>query len=259
MRHIITTTLLLIFLTCSSVAQSGFETEETYGVIYNKELTFDFRLHTNGIFALAMNKAKIKTYYRTTFYQVELGTLKHPKESRNNNRSLGSFQNNPGGAYVFGKQNSLFVARGGWGEKRYFSEKQERRGVAVGMSYMGGVTLGVLKPYYLDLKVNQDGDLIFVRTPYTEQYADAFLDTGNIINSSGFRYGWNDLSVIPGGHAKIALHLDWGAFDEFVKALEFGFMLDVYYKKVPIMVEQADNQMAFLNVYLAFQFGKRSN
>lgn len=257
MRKIIVTFFSILVLGTTAFSQSGFDNEELLGIVYNKEFTFDFRFHTNGIFSFAYNRAKIKSYYKTNFFQVEVGTLKHPKESKNNNRII-SFQNNPGGSYSFGKQNSLFLARGGYGQKRYFSEKQNRKGVAIGISYMGGVTLGVLKPYYLDLKVNQDGNPIFVRTPYTEEYADEFLDVFSIINSSGFKYGWNDLSFVPGGHAKIGVHLDWGAYDEFVKGLEFGFMLDVFYKKVPIMIGE-DNKMAFLNVYLSIQLGKRSN
>jgi len=181
--------------------------------------------------------------------------LRHPKESRNRNSNI-SFQNNPGGTYTFGKKNSVFVLRGGFGQKRYFSDKQKKRGVSVGMSYLLGATLGLTKPYYLDLKVPRDGEEIFIRTPYVDEYAEEFLDIRRIINSSGFSYGWNELGVVPGGHAKVGLHLDFGAKDDIIKALDFGFMLDVFYKKLPIMVSE-DNKMAFLNVYLSLQLGKR--
>lgn len=254
---IITISLLLVL---PAFSQTGFEDEDLKGVVYNKEVTVDFRLQTNGYLSIALNKARIKTYYKTNYYQLELGILKHPKESRNVNTKnqliLGEYQ---GGAYSFGKQNSMLVARGGYGQKRYFSEKQSERGLAIGISYMGGITLGVLKPYYLDLLVQGDGSAVeFVQTPYTEEYATEFLNVNNIINSSGFRHGWNGLSVVPGAHAKLGVHLDWGAYDEFVKALEFGFMIDAFYKKVPLMITE-NNKVLFVNVYLAVQFGKRSN
>lgn len=249
-----------LLLSLPIIAQTGFDNEELKGVVYSKEFTVDFRMHTNGYLAIALNKARIKTWYKTNYYQIEVGILKHPKESRNLNTKnqliLGEFQ---GGAYTFGKKNSMFLVRGGYGQKRYFSEKQNEKGLAIGISYMGGFTLGILKPYYLDLLVSEDGSSVeFVQTGYTEEYATEFLDVNSIINSSGFRHGWAGLSVVPGAHAKVGVHLDWGAYDEFVKALEFGVMVDAFYKKVPLMVSE-NNKIVFVNVYLAVQFGKRSN
>ncbi len=257
MQRLLIIIISLLFIGIQGFSQTGFEGEEELkGIVYNKELTFDFRFHTHGFFSLAANKAKIRTYYRTTFYHLEIGTLKHARESKNNDLGI-SYQGYQSNDYVFGKKNSLWVVRGGYGEKRYFSEKQERKGVAVGISYLGGVTLGLLKPYHLNLRINDgDNNFTLVRTSYNEEVHDDFLDVYNILGSSGFRYGWGGIRPIPGVHAKLGVHLDWGAYDEFVKALEFGFMVDGFYKKVPIMISE-DNKFLFVNVYLALQFGKR--
>jgi hypothetical protein len=61
---------------------------------------------------------------------------------------------------------------------------------------------------------------------------------------------------MPGGSASVALHMDWGAFDEFVKAVEIGAILDVFPKKLPILISEENNQV-FLNFFINFQFGKR--
>ncbi len=258
MKQFFSILFFLSFYGFHSIAQEeGFEDDGLIGIIYNKELTMDLRFHTNGIFSVALNKAKIKTYYRTTFYQLEVGTLKHPKESRNSDLGI-TYQGFESSAYTFGKQNSFYLVRLGFGEKRYFSEKQERRGLALGMSYMVGATLGVLKPYHLNVRINDgDGNFSIQRMAYSEEFHDEFLDVYNILGAAGFKYGWNGLRPMPGLNAKLGVHLDWGAFDEFVKALEFGFMVDAFYKKVPIMVSEK-NRPIFLNVYLALQFGKRS-
>ncbi len=257
MKQILGLIVLLSLFIPNLDAQDGFDNEELKGVIYNKEFTLDFRFHTNGLFALAVNKAKIRTYYRTQFYQLELGTLKHPKETRNNDLGI-SYQGFSSSSYSFGKQNSFYLLRAGYGEKRYFSEKQEERGVAVGLSYMVGASLGMLKPYYLDVRFNDgDGNYSIQRVRYSEEIEDSFLDVENILGASGFKFGWTEPSFIPGVNAKVGVHLDWGAFDEFVKGLEFGFMIDGYYKKVPIMITEK-NKFLFVNVYLALQIGKRS-
>ncbi len=259
MKQIFSLFLILSLGLLSLQAQeTGFEDDGLIGVIYNKEVTVDLRFHTNGIFALAINKAKIKTYYRTTFYQLEIGNLRHSAESRTNDPGISTPQGFSSSSYYFGKRNSFYQVRLGYGEKRYFSEKQEHRGVAIGMSYLLGVTTGILKPYYLDAWVDSgDGNFTIQRIPYSEEHHDVFLSVPHILGSSGFKYGWNGISVMPGLHAKVGAHLDWGAYDQFVKALEFGFMLDAFYKKVPIMVSEK-NKPYFLNVYLALQFGKRS-
>ena len=72
-----------------------------------------------------------------------------------------------------------------------------------------------------------------------------------VVGGAGFGYGFDGLSITPGGHAKVGLHLDWGAFEEVVRAVEVGIMLDVYAKEVPIMVSE-DNKPYFINLYFCF-------
>ena len=62
---------------------------------------------------------------------------------------------------------------------------------------------------------------------------------------------------IPHKDKNIAYHMDWGAFDEMVKALEIGLMVDVFSKKAPIFVSGEQNKQIFFNFFINFQFGKR--
>jgi len=176
-------TLFFLFFFTGADAQGTFQPKRIdntpVGIIYDKEFTFDIRLHTYG-FALGLNIGRIKTYYRTRFYQFEIGEL-----------------------------------------------------------------------------------IEFISTEkYSDENASFFLDDRNIFGSAGFSRGLKEISLVPGFHAKAGVHLDWGAFDEFVKAIEAGFMLDVFVKKIPILVENndivnAENRPFFLNLYLNIQLGKR--
>ena len=139
---------------------------------------------------------------------------------------------------------------------------------------------GFLKPYYLEITRSTDPGTAFISTEkYSEENADAFLNIRQIFGSSGFSKGLGELAFLPGYHAKIGVHLDWGAFDEFVKAIEVGVALDVFYKRVPLLVhvnqEVADimtvscphltpptvesnpNRPFFLNLYVTLHLGKR--
>lgn len=258
--------VLLGLLSFSLLGQTTFQSnkfgQDRTGVIYKKEVSVDTRLHTNG-FSLGMNFGKIKTYYRTDYYHVDFGRLKHIKEFRQQSFESSGFAGFGNyGAFVFGKQNDFLALRAGWGQKRYYSEKAKIRGLAVGFSYEVGPTLGFLKPYYLDLKYRIDNGIEFVTRSekYSEANKDIFLNQLSIQGATGFQKGLAELSIIPGGHAQIAAHFDWGAFDKIIKVLEVGVMLDVFYKSVPIMVEvdNVENRLYFLNLFINLQFGKRT-
>ncbi|MEM8908260.1 MAG: hypothetical protein AAGD05_10480, partial [Bacteroidota bacterium] len=85
MKRMIPTCLILFFFTATVLAQNTFQPKQiagnNVGIVYDKEFTFDVRLHTHGL-ALGVNFGRIKTYYRTRFYQIEIGELRHPKEER---------------------------------------------------------------------------------------------------------------------------------------------------------------------------------
>nr|MBS0038315.1 hypothetical protein [Saprospiraceae bacterium] len=248
----------VIFLPFLLVGQTTFQprapVEPAIGVMYSEETVFDLFIHTSGIGA-GVKFGEIEAYHRTTFYHIEFGTMKHPKEVRQSNRiSLFSVLSRP---YIYGKQNSLYTLRAGMGTKRYFSEKARRRGIAVGVSYQYGATLGILKPYYLELRSERDGPFGQVRSErYSENNRDRFLDRNLIEGHSGFFKGISELGFTPGVHVKGGMHFAWGAFEERVRALELGLQIDLFFSDIDIMIIE-DNKPYFINLYLTLQFGKR--
>ena len=129
------------------------------------------------------------------------------------------------------------------------------------MSWEFGPTLGLLKPYFLDLGFPTGNGNIRTYRPerYTEANHDIFLDRSRIGGAVGIGRGWSELSIRPGVHATASTHFAWGAFDEFVKAAEAGFMLDVFFGNTDILVEVdgVENRPFFLNVFVNLQLGKR--
>lgn len=266
LKHIFSLVIPLLLIGVSTTAQQTFNTDrniydEPQGIVYDRETTVDFKLHTNG-YALGINFAKLKTYYLTRYINFEIGELKHHKEFRQS-FDFQAQASRVSRAFIFGKQNNLLVLRGGIGEKRYFSEKARRKGVAVGVSYSGGPALGLLKPYYLELRSADISNGLMIRSEkYTEDNAATFLDISRIHGSSGFAKGLSELSIRPGVYGKAGVHFDWGAYDEFVKAMEVGIMFDVFLQSMPIMVESplaenVENRPYFVNFYLNLQLGKR--
>jgi len=245
-------------ISAQSIVQPKQLDYSSMGILYSKEKVFEIRPHSNGG-AISMQFGNIKTFYKTHFYQFDLGFLRHPKEYR---QSVTFNSSNPfartSNSYTYGKQNYFVVLRGGVGKKIYFSEKARRKGVAAGVSYELGPSIGLLIPYYLELsrlEENGSDDYISVER-YSEENKDVFLDNSKIIGPASFFRGFGNMSALPGVHARLGAHFSVGAFDKYVKAVEMGIMIDAFFKPVPIMVIE-NNAPAFINGYLAFQIGKR--
>ncbi|MDQ3016096.1 MAG: hypothetical protein M3R25_05180 [Bacteroidota bacterium] len=228
------------------------------GILYNEEKVLELRPHSNGG-VIGVQFGKIPAFYKTRYYQFDLGLLRHPKEYR---QSITFNSGNPftrsANSFTYGKQNHVVVLRGGVGQKRYFSDKAKRKGVAVGVNYQVGASIGIIKPYYLHLsRLEDDGFTDYVSTEkYSEENRDLFLDDTKIIGPASFFKGFDEISVIPGLNARVGAHFSLGAFDQYVKAFEMGIMVDAFVRRVPIMI--IDNNMpVFINGYLSFQLGKR--
>lgn len=226
------------------------------GIIYNREKTINLKITTNRGIAPGVEFGKLQTYYKTTCFHINAGDIRHPKEQRQSAPPSPNYSLRP---FIYGKRNNLLAVRMGWGAKRYYSEKARQKGVAMGISYALGPTLGILKPYYLALRRKSDNPTQSRVTyeKYSDENASAFLDNTLIVGAGAFTRGFSEISFLPGGNAMLAFHMDWGAFDEFVKALEVGVMADVFIKKAPLMVSDAQNNRTFVNFFVNLQFGKR--
>ena len=258
--------LILLLASISLIAQKSFQPKqvdfEWKGIVYRNEITGNATIHTNG-YSIAYNKGKIKTYYKTNYYHMELGYMYDSREQRQNKNIPLDFRISQ--SFRFGKQNQLYVLRAGKGTKRLITDKAKRKGVAIGYNYEAGPAIAFLKPYYLELiyTVEQDGRFFNeLRTEkYSEDNAAKFLDYNSVFGGAPSSKGWSELKVVPGIQAKMGLFFSLGAFEEYAKSLEIGIMGDFYIRKIPIMVEteRISAKPYFLNFYATLEFGKRTN
>lgn len=223
------------------------------GIVYDREMSFPITLNSNG-FSAGINFGKLKTYYKTSYWGLELGYLRNPREHTLSRR--GSAFGNGNSSYIYGKQNSLYPLRIHKGWKFYHSGKGKKKGVAIASIYEIGATAGITKGYLLQVGLSNDINKQRQFIAY-EDYPEVFLNQSRIEGNGGFKRGWNKAKVYPGLNAKVGLHLDWGAFEEYMKALEVGLKVDVFGTKVPILTPPAQNTQVFLNFYLALHFGYR--
>lgn len=233
-------------------------------IVFRQEFAVGGLIHTNG-WGLSLHFVKIKNINAKTIREISIYDIQHPKERRAPGLSITG--QSSANSYIYGKRNNLFAINASTGKIRTIAEKARKSGVEVGWYYSGGVSLGVLKPYYLDIVTDiVDQTPIIEQVRYTEETANLFTN-GIIIGSSGFGYGWDKLKFHPGLNANVAIQFDWANYNEFVKILEAGLMLNVFAPSINDMVKgdfsgiylmaNEDESYYFANIYLRLKLGKR--
>lgn len=221
--------------------------EEEGQLIFDKHSVFGVKLNTDG-YGLSYERGKFLTPRKTRLLMFELNEKKHPKEDKDAG-SFDIFGNVK--QFIFGKANNFFQVKGAYGYQYLIGGKGNKNGVSVSALWAGGVTVGLLKPYYVDVQdINTQA---YTRVKFEDvtdfsQYA--------YLGASGFTVGWSEVKVDPGLHAKAALRFDYGRFNELVSAIEAGVNLEYYTKGVLQMVRN-DEKHLFFNAYVSILFGKR--
>ena len=220
----------------------------------SRELSAGVRLNTDGwtgFLERGIVKSDIKEsdlFYNIAYASIEFSEKKHPKERRSN--SLGGSNDDGSNSYIFGKVNNFYTLKLGYGYRRMIAGKPDPGTVSIHWIYNGGLSVGLLKPYYVDMA--SSGESI----KYTDSTQSDFLSGQNIMGASGFGKGLGELKVIPGLHFKTGLHFDFATTVRSKLAIETGISLELYTKRIELMANQKGLPY-FANLYVSLQFGRR--
>ncbi|CAN5184402.1 hypothetical protein BH11BAC6_BH11BAC6_09610 [soil metagenome] len=230
--------------------------EEEGALIYSKQTAIGFKLNTDG-WGASFEHGKYKTIKKTSLWWVEIGERKSLKEEKvTNGQDLGGGFLLVGNPYIYGKQNNFYYFKAGLGQQTLIGGKGNKNGVAVSAIYGGGLSLGYLKPYFLNVSTDGSTDRDIKYNASDSVDANAFLDPGSINGASGFTKGFSDGKFVPGAFGRLALRFDYGRFNEFLSAFEVGINAEYYSKTMPIMINNPEKKF-FFNGYIAIEFGSR--
>jgi hypothetical protein len=217
-------------------------------LVYSKQSIFGIQGRSNG-YGIFYELGKMKTIRKTNTYRIDLTEIKHQKETKlSSSGGLTPFSN----PFIYGKINNFYQVTLAFGQQYMLGQKGNKNGVAVSAVFNGGLALGLLKPYYLEVEDPNTGKNITIK--YTQ--ADSALFFGKIQGGGGIGKGWNEIKVKPGVFAKAAMRFDYGRFNEIVSGIEAGVSVEYYGSKIPIMVTQKEKQI-FFQGYIAILFGRR--
>jgi len=237
--------------------------EEEGVLVYNKQTVWGIQLRTTGYGAF-VELGKMQNREVTNIMQIEFTETKHPKEYKAQRTDGYFFSNTP---FVYGKQNYFYNLRFGLGQSRRIGDKGNKNGVSVQGVYLGGLSLGLLRPYYVEVIGDPNNASTTKKIRYGNGNTDddlLFLNPDVIVGGTGLGKGWGEIKFKPGLHAKTGIRFDYGRFNEVVSSLEVGLAGEVYAQKIAILADKsydgsplAKNRQFFFNAYVAIEFGKR--
>jgi hypothetical protein len=121
MKKLLIILLLLNFYTCIVFAQG--ELDEQQKIFFRNERSFALLLSSDG-YGLSYREAKRVDFRNKRFFEIEAGTLKHPREYKQQN----PYYQTPG-SFVFGKLNTVFYFRGSYGHQHELYSKGDVEGL----------------------------------------------------------------------------------------------------------------------------------
>ncbi|HMJ46475.1 MAG TPA: hypothetical protein VK498_04055 [Ferruginibacter sp.] len=224
---------------------SAMARQEEEGVItFKKHTVFGGKLTSDGYGAF-LEIARAQSIKRSLLFQLEFSERKHSKEEK----QQGPYSTTA--PIIYGKINFFYPIKLGVQQQFLLGNKGNKNGVAVTGNIGGGLIVGLLRPYMVDVDIN--GTRTFVG--YESADSSYYLN-GPYYGGPNFGTGWSKMKVSPGFYIKPAVRFDYGKFNEMVNAIETGITIEYYSKKVPQMIYQKNKQF-FFSAYFAIMFGRR--
>ncbi|MCX6290843.1 MAG: hypothetical protein NT126_03675 [Bacteroidetes bacterium] len=224
------------------------ESNEEVNILYRHEACGGLTFHSNG-WGVTFKSGKHVTGFIKRILDFEFISMSHPKEYRITNPYEGS------NSFIYGKMNSVFLLRAGWGYQHMLFGKGERSGVEIRYNYYAGLDLGLAKPVFLDILEN-DPHNDSLRIVVTKQYdpADPGQTVDNIYGSSSFFTGFDKMKIYPGVYGKFAVSFEYAGWQKRIAAIETGVMADFFPDAIPMMAfNKAEN--FYFNFYISILWG----
>lgn len=226
-----------------------------------QEMAGGFRLNSDG-WSIFVHRGFLKEEeHKTSFLSIDFSEKKHPKETRTQNELFSVMYPNEVKPvpFKYGKVNNFYQFKIVYGGSKELTGKLDKKSVIINWVYGAGLSVGLLKPYYLDLLVPEGN--IYVRRfqKYSEENKEYFLDLNNrgtILGGGSFTKGIGEMKLQPGLHLRSGFNFDYSTTRKSFLGVEIGASVELYTKEIEIM-KNTKNSSYFINFYADIRFGKR--
>ena len=157
-------------------------------------------------------------------------------------------------SFVFGKLNSVYDLRFGYGKQNELYGKGDKGSVAIRYFYSFGPSVAFIKPIYYEINVPVN-DTFRIKT---EKFNPDIHTSGDINGRASYFTGFNEIKLVPGAFVKLGFNFEFSQSELTVHALEAGAMIQAYTKSLEIMAVD-DNQQFFFTLFVCYRLGKIVN
>jgi hypothetical protein len=246
MRKLLILAVIIIFGAISLYGQG--ELNEQQKVFFRNEKSFGILLSTDGI-GVSYREAKRIDFRNKKLLEFDAGTLRDQKEYKQ-----ASSVTPQGGSYIFGKLNSTFFLRAGFGHQHELFKKADLGGIAVRYFYSAGPVLAIYKPIYYKVLYLVPGGGANEYDIKEQKFDASFASPADIYGKSSFTKGLNEIKVMPGLYAKAGVNFEYSKEDKIIHAIELGGQINAFPKKIPIMAGN-ENKAVFFSLFVSYRFG----
>ncbi len=213
--------------------------------LLTKDFTVGLHLNTSG-WGVAFDYNYQKTYKYKKSYGFLLTNIRHPKEYK----VLGTLGSK---GYFYGKLNSLVSLRPYYGGKLMLYKSVRQNGVEISYKWGIGLSLGLIKPVYVEINKVESGNLI----QYSARYNPLEHYSGIVYSRSPWSKGLGESKLATGIFVKQGVSFNFSTFRTGISGGELGFVLDYYpLNKIELMYLQKNNYL-FASLYLQLNMGKK--
>lgn len=221
-------------------------------ILFRNESSFGLALTSTGWGANYMFGKHVDNRNKN-LYEVQLVEIKHPKEVKSTNPYYPNQKR-----FVFGKVNSLYNLRLGYGKQKKLFSKADKGGIEVRMYYTGGLDLALVKPIYYEVI---DSLVILDNSSYlitgTTTFNPNIHSPYDIIARAGFLKGLNETKVVPGIYGHLGFGFEFSESDKVLNSLEAGLTLDIFPRNIEIMSKRG--KFYYVSLFVCYRFGKVKN
>lgn len=221
-------------------------------LVYSRQNSIHVAIHSQG-FGAGFKLGRIKSIHKTVNWEAEVVSLHSLKEIKTINVS--EYYTRP---YVYGKLNSVFVARFGYGQENRIYGKPYWGGIETWWTYEIGASLALMKPYYYYVVVYRPTSDSNYQEAIDEQTFEDHESWLTIIGRSAFTKGLTETKLSPGVHASLGLSFEIGKRRTRMQAINVKVVAEGFPMGVPIMDGQR-NKWVFVTFHLSYNWGSRFN
>jgi hypothetical protein len=221
--------------------------QEEEGVIaYKKHFAGGIKLNSDG-YGIFLEKGYAKSIRRASLFQLEISERKHQKEEKQSTSFISSVP------FIYGKINFFYPVKLGMQVQYLLGNKSNKNGVSITANGGGGITLGILRAYEMEIDDPEGRKFIIYEGPDSLKFSNP---VGLNPSGPGLFRGWSHIKMTPGLYLKSSLRFDYGRYNEMLSAIEVGLTGEYYSKEVPQMISNKQKKF-FFSAYFALAFGKR--